>query len=351
MKLESPWFLLLLLVIFAILIYRRRIPSVGALRFATTTNVARTGTSFRQKFNILVPVSRTLAMVALVLALARPQKGMEKIMDVNRGAAIMIIIDRSGSMGAEIEYAADRMTRLEAVKRAFSEFVLGGRDLKGRPNDLVGVIAFARYPNTVCPLTLAHEVLPKFLKSIQLPTREYEDGTAIGDAIALGVARLKTAEEILKKQSVRLSSDYEIKSKVIVLLTDGQNNYGKREPKESAKMAAKYGIKVYTIGVGGGQSFVTYRTPLGVYKVPISEGIDENTLKQVASITGGMYRRVETGRDLQEICRELDAMEKSEVISTRHIDYMERFQWLAIPAFVLFVIEIVLRTTVFSKVP
>jgi Ca-activated chloride channel family protein len=223
--------------------------------------------------------------------------------------------------------------------------------LKGRPHDLVGVITFARYPNTVCPLTLAHDVLPQFLKTIQPPAREYEDGTAIGDAIALGVTRLKIAEETLKKQSVRLSTDYEIKSKVIILLTDGQNNCGKRTPRESAELASKYGIKIYTIGVGGGQAFITYRTPMGVYRIPISEDIDEKTLKQIASITGGIYRRAQTGWDLQEICKELDQLEKSELISARYVDYTERFQWFAVPAFILLVLEVLLRTTVFSKLP
>jgi Ca-activated chloride channel family protein len=351
MKFESPWFFLLLPVIIFLVIYQRRIVREGTLRFLTTRNIAKIPTSFRQKLIILLPVSRTLAMAALVLAIARPQKGMEKIMEVNRGTAIMIIIDRSGSMNAEIEYAGEKMTRLEAAKRAFSEFVLGGRDLKGRPHDLVGVITFARYPNTVCPLTLAHDVLPQFLKTIQPPVREYEDGTAIGDAIALGVTRLKIAEETLKKQSVRLSTDYEIKSKVIILLTDGQNNCGKRTPRESAELASKYGIKIYTIGVGGGQAFITYRTPMGVYRIPISEDIDEKTLKQIASITGGIYRRAQTGWDLQEICKELDQLEKSELISARYVDYTERFQWFAVPAFILLVLEVLLRTTVFSKLP
>ncbi len=189
------------------------------------------------------------------------------------------------------------MTRLEVVKALFLEFVMGnGRDLPGRPNDLIGMISFARYPDTICPLTLAHGALPPFLESVKLVQTREEDGTAIGDALALGAARLKTAKEALLAQREVDADAYEIKSKVIVLLSDGENNAGSRDPMQAAELAAKWGIKVYTVAIGGGEAVTSMRTPFGVYKVPMRSRVDTDTLEAVSELTGGFFRMAEDAR-------------------------------------------------------
>ncbi len=183
MHFESPYAFLLLLLMPAVLLLRYR--KSGSIRFPSVGNAVKTGRSLRQKLTFVPALARMAALVLLTIALARPQIGLERIKDINKGIAIEMVVDRSGSMGAEMEYRGERMNRLEVVKRVFRDFVMGdGSDLGGRPNDLIGMIAFARYADTVCPLTLAHGALEPFLDSVKLVKRKSEDGTSIGDALA-----------------------------------------------------------------------------------------------------------------------------------------------------------------------
>jgi len=352
MHFESPYAFLILLAVPVLIWIRRRQARGGAIRFSSTGNAARTGRSLRQGFSGLPLLLRIFTLVCITIALARPQEGLERVRDINKGIAIEMVVDRSGSMGAELEYKGERMNRLELVKRVFEEFVMGNRrDLPGRPNDLVGMIAFARYPDTVCPLTLAHGALPPFLATVGLVQRRSEDGTAIGDAVALAAARLQTAERTLARQTKGTQKDYEIKSKVIILLTDGENNCGKRHPRQAAELAAKWGIKIHTIGVGGGESVTTIQTPFGNYKVPMGSRVDEGTLKAIAKATGGLYRRANSARSLHAVYREIDRMERSEIESVRFMDYKEKFLPYAAAALALLAVEVILGCTVFRKIP
>jgi Ca-activated chloride channel family protein len=294
---------------------------------------------------------RVLAVILLIVALARPQTGREQVKEISKGIAIEMVVDRSSSMGAELEYDGARMTRLEMVKRVFEEFVMGnGQNLSGRPNDLIGMIVFARYPDTVCPLTLAHGALPAFLKRVNLVQIKEEDGTAIGDALALAAARLQTAEKSLEQQR-DLADEYEIKSKVIVLLSDGENNSGKRTPLQAAKLASDWGIKIYTIAIGGGEAVTSIRTPFGVYKVPSRQRVDTKTLETIAQETHGFFRKAEDGESLREIYEEIDQMEKSEIESIRFIDYKETFIKFVLAGLLLIIVEIILNNTLFRKIP
>lgn len=351
MHFESPYAFLLLVLLPALVLLRRR-GRRTSLRFSTTRNAARAGRSLRQNLSWLPAALRALAMILLVIALARPQRGLERIRDVNKGIAIEMVVDRSGSMGAEMEYRGERLNRLDVVKRVFEEFVIGNKhDLKGRPSDMVGMIAFARYPDTIAPLTLAHGALPAFLKSVKLVQRRAEDGTAIGDALALAAARLKTAEDTLARQLQGKQREYDIKSKVIILLTDGENNAGKRHPVQAAKLAAEWGIKVYTIGVGGGEAVQTMQTPMGAFKIPVGRGVDDRTLKAIAAETGGRYRRADSARALESIYKEIDKLERTEIETVRYVDYRELFMPFALAALALLALETALRTTLFRRIP
>lgn len=329
--------------------YRRRRPG---LRFSTTQQASRVGRSLRQRLLGLPLVLRVLALVLLAVTIARPQQGQQIVRDVSKGVAIEMVVDRSGSMGAEMDFGGQKQTRLEVVKRVFEEFVTGkGKSLPGRPNDLIGMIAFARYADTICPLTLAHGALSRFLDDVKLVQRRNEDGTAVGDALALAAARLKTAEETLAAQSPDKGKAYTIKSKVIILLTDGQSNCGQRTPQEAAALAAEWGIKIYTIGVGGGESFGTVQTPFGSYKVPVAEGVDRDTLKALADATGGVFRMAQDADSLRAIYKEIDRLEKSEVETVRYQNYNESFTPFALAALALVVLEMGLSATVFRRVP
>lgn len=352
MQFESPLAFLLLLVIPVLigLKYFRR--KTGSIQFSTVLNAAKAGKSFRQRILWIPVFLRVMALVLLITALARPQTGREEIREVSKGVAIEMVVDRSSSMGAEQDFKDERLNRLEVVKRVFEEFVMGGsHDLKGRPNDLIGMIVFARYPNTICPLTLAHGALPSFIKYVHLVQREEEDGTAIGDAIALAAARLKKAEDSLIKEQKDTSGKYEIKSKIIVLLSDGKNNYGKRTPSQAAELAKEWGIKIYSIAIGGGEAVTSIKTPFGEYKIPSRQMVDTKTLKTVAEKTGGFFREADNAESLFDIYSEIDAMEKSEIESIRFVDYKESFLWFALSGFILIILEVILRNSLFRRIP
>lgn len=352
MQFDAPWFFLLLLVIPVVLGFYFRARGGGSLRFSSVAHARCVPPSFRQRWIRLPLLIRVVILILLTVALARPQEGREQVRDVSKGVAIEMVVDRSGSMGAEMEFAGERLNRLEVVKRVFDEFVTGrGGELPGRPNDMIGMISFARYADTVCPLTLAHGAVAEFIKNLELVKRRDEDGTAIGDAIALAAARLATAEETIRRQTDQEDKDFEIKSKIIILLTDGQNNVGKRRPAEAASLAKKWGIKIYTIGVGGEEGVMRQQSLFGSFLVRLGEGVDKKTLQNLAETTGGIFRMAEDADSLRAVYREIDALERSEVESIRYLDYRELFQPFLYFALGLLVLEIILNNTVFRKIP
>lgn len=352
-RFATPWAFLALLVIPVLALYLWRFGRPGSLRFPTVGNVRRAGASFRTTFAALPLMLRVLALVLLVTALARPQQGHEKVKDVTKGIAIEMVLDRSGSMGTEMDFLGRRADRLAAVKSVFTEFIMGnGKTLKGRPNDLVGMVAFARYADTMAPLTLEHGALMRFLESVKVVTRQNEDGTSIGDAIALAAARLRTAEEDLSRHAQESGGkEYEIKSKIMILLTDGQNNYGRRQPPEAAALAKEWGIKIYAIGVGGSEAVRTVRTLFGDFKVPVAEGVDQETLREVAEVTNGKFFMAEDEKSLRAIYEEIDKMETSEIESVRFVDYKELFASFAIAALCVMMAEVALANTMFRRIP
>ena len=352
MQFETPWAFLILLAIPAVAYVRRRRRRGTAFRFSSTRHASAAGRSWRQRLIAAPAVLRVLALVLLAVVLARPQQGRERVRDVSKGVAIEMLVDRSGSMGAEMSFDRQRLTRLDVVKRVFEEFVSGNKkDLDGRPNDLIGLVSFARYADTICPLTLGHGALSRFLENIRLVTRRNEDGTAIGDAIALAAARLDTAEDSLARQLKEAGDSYEIKSKIIILLTDGEANCGQRSPMEAAALAADWGIKIYTIGVGGGESMTTVQTPLGAYKVPARSSLDDRTLRAIADKTDGIYREANDADSLRAVYEEIGQLETSEFESVRYLDYKEYFAPFAVAALLCLAFEVLLSCTVLRKIP
>jgi Ca-activated chloride channel homolog len=351
MKFASPYAFLLLALLPPLVFMHLRGFRAGSVRFPSTAGALRAGRSAKLKMRHAPLALRVLALALLTVALARPQFGREEIKEHTKGIAIEIVVDRSGTMGLEMTFGKKQMNRLEAVKRVFQEFVDGnGEELKGRPNDLIGMIAFARYPDTLCPLTLSHAALDTFLESVQVAKRAEEDGTAIGDAIALAAARLKTAEETLSAER-KGKPAYTIKSKIMILLTDGQNNAGKRSPLEAAALAKSWGVKIHAIGVGSKEAVATVQTPFGPYKMAVGPGLDEDTLKAVAETTGGIYRTADTDKALREVYAEIDRMEKSEIESSRFLDYRETFAPWALAALFALLCEVALASTWLRRIP
>jgi len=359
MTFATPWAFLLLLIL-PVIIYRyfsrSRLGTLnGKLLFPSTGSAAESGSSLRTRLLHLPFALRIITLLLLIIALAGPLEGTEKIYDISKGVAIEVVIDRSSSMSAEMIFAGQQLNRLEVAKRVLLEFVQGNKgELAGRPNDLIGLITFARYADTACPLTLAHGALASFVEPIALVNRKQEDGTAIGDALALAAARLQKAEETIKQQTVTdetSAPSYEIKSKIIILLTDGEQTAGKRTPEEAADLAKKWGVKIYAIGIGGQESLLRVPTLFGTQVIKSGPGVDKKTLTTLAQETGGIFRMAEDGDSLRSIYAEIDALEKSEIESIRYVDYRERFTPFALAALVLLVLEILLQTTWLRRVP
>jgi Ca-activated chloride channel family protein len=362
MQLYSPWALLLLLMLPLVGYLLLRKKRGAAVKFPSLVDMRHCPISWRLRLRPVMVVARLLCLALLILALARPRKGTVLSEISTEGVAIEAVVDRSGSMGAEMDYDGQKLNRLEVVKRVLADFVEGDKKgLGGRTGDLIGLVTFARYADTVCPLVLSHNVLTEFLKNTEIVSQRNEDGTSLGDAVALAAARLKKAEEEIRRRnaqlgfadgdSLRAGPDFKIKSKAMILLTDGRNNMGQRDPLDAADLAKQWGIKIYTIGIGSGQAYTTVQTLLGTFRMPMEQDLDEGLLKAIADRTGGFYGRADDAEALRKVVKKIDELEKTEVKSVQYMQYAEHFNVLTLPALVLLGLEILGSCTIFRKIP
>jgi Ca-activated chloride channel family protein len=364
MTLHNPEMLALLVVVPLIWWRWLRRSQHAAMRFSSVDHLQRQGRTWRVRARHTIPLLRTLAVVLLVLCLARPQKGNEQTRISSKGIAIQLIVDRSSSMRA-LDFTLDgqRANRLAAVKRVVHDFVVGdGDELEGRPDDLIGMIVFAGYADSRCPLTLDHGYLRETLERTEIVQPEEgrdEDGTAIGDAIALGVEKLRDLD---RRRNLRDAG--KVKSKIMVLLTDGRNNRGDVSPAKAAEIAAAFGIKIYTIGAGTkGLAPMPGVDLFGRETLfPVEVSIDEDTLRTVADVTGGQYFRATDTKSLREIYAEIDKLEKSKTEEKRYMQYSElatralSLGPVTLPPLLLVVLgllacEAILANTLFRKIP
>lgn len=349
-RIETPWALALLIIPLALLVLRLRKPAAVALpAVATGMRLPRT---FRQRLVWLPRVLALIGVMTLIVALARPQVGSGKEITSTDAVAIQLVVDRSGSMAAPMSLDGQEMNRLDVVKRVLRGFLLGdGKQLKGRPADLIGLVQFAGFADTKCPMVRDHRTLQQLADSIPMAQQRFEDGTAIGDGLALAAARLRTAEQDLKaRHNNKSDDDFRIKSKVIILLTDGDNNRGEHDPLEAAKLAAEWGIKVYTIGIGS-DGYQIMRTPFGDQRMPFRAEVDEKTLTAIADATGGKYWRAQDGAALREIYSAIDQLEKSSVKTLDYVDYQEAFIPWAIAGAALLALQTLLGHTILRRTP
>ena len=347
----TPWVLVLVPVVVVISWWGGRRKRRAAALYSSTTLIAPLRPTLRQRLAFVPSVLRTIGLVAIVVALARPRIGIGEVRTSADAVAIMMAVDRSLSMELPMTYAGKQGTRLDVVKSVFREFVEGnGRDLDGRREDLIGLVSFAGFAGTVCPLVRIHTTLVDLADSIDLARDDLEQGTAIGDGLALAAARLKSAEEELAKRNEgKKDPDFTIKSKIIVLLTDGDENRGVRAS-EAAKLCKEWGIKVYAIGIGDNQGG-RVRTASGMVRLMPGQGFNESLLKQVAQSTGGKYWRASSGESLREIYGEIDRLEKTEIRATEFTSYHEAFGSWAELGGGLIALELVLGATLLRRVP
>jgi len=268
---------------------------------------------------------RFLSVALLIIAIARPQSSNSWRTENTEGIDIMIALDISGSMLAE----DFRPNRLEASKSVANEFILS------RPNDNIGLVLFAAKSFTQCPLTTDHAVLINLFNSINYGM--IEDGTAIGLGLANAVARLKESKA---------------KSKVVILLTDGDNNRGDIAPVSAGELAQAMGIRVYTIGVGShGMVNIPIQTPLGMQYQQIESAFDERPLKEIAEMTGGQYFRATNNEKLRSIYAEIDQMEKTKINVREYSKKYEEYFLFALAALVMLIAEVLIRNVYLRKIP
>ncbi|MBM4008890.1 MAG: VWA domain-containing protein [Planctomycetes bacterium] len=319
----DPWLLpLALCAIVALLpaLDRRR---HAPLQYSSLAIAAPLTRSWALRMRWLPAALRASAILMLGLCLARPVIANQQTKTFVEGAAIEIVIDRSSSMRAlDFSVGGSASDRLEAVKAVATSFIAGGMGLEGRPNDLIGVTCFARFADSLSPLTLDHSYVVDVLRQLEPAGERAEDGTAIGDAVALAVERLRDAMKNAPKDGGRQP----IESAAIVLLTDGENNAGDVDPRIAADLAKTYGIKIYAVGVGskGSAPFPVGTDPFGQTIIRnVAVNIDEDLLKDMAARTGGEYFRATDTQSLRAIYSQIDAMEKTKTEQRRSMLYTD----------------------------
>jgi len=328
-RFASPEYLLLLLVIpiLGFFIFRRKMKKESAFRFSDIKNLKKVNTTLRTQLRSIFPLLRLFILTLLVIAMARPQSGWTERNVKTEGIDIMLTLDVSYSMKA-MDFDPNR---LEAAKKVIGEFV------DGREADRIGCTLFASSAFTLCPLTLDYGVIKGFLDNVDFGIVD-GNSTAIGLGLATCVNKLK---------------DSSAKSKVVILLTDGENNVWDIAPLTAAEAAKALGIRVYTIGVGTiGRAFVPVdRGVFGIVKMPMEVRIDEKTLREIADLTGGKYYRATDNQKLKAIYKEIDNLEKTKIEYVEHQNYNELMSLAAWPALLLLFAEIVLAGTYFLKLP
>ena len=326
MRLSHPGFLVLLLLL-PVLIWYLRQQTSGRIRFSDLSISRQIAPGFWVRSLPVLSFARFLVVVLMIFSLARPQSSQSREQITSEGIDILLILDISGSMRAE-DFKPDN--RLHAAKAVIRDF------LGDRKNDRIGLVVFAGESFTQCPLTLDYRVLGDLLLNVEIGM--LEDGTAVGDALANATNRLRHSTA---------------KSKIAILLTDGENNAGNIDPLTAAQAAKALDIKVYTIGMGKeGGALIPYHDPIfGKQYSRIRTYVDEETLKQIAKITDGRYFRATDNQKLAEIYKEINQLETTKIEVTEYIRYKEFAAYLLIPAMLLLTLEIVLSNTRLRKIP
>lgn len=340
MTFKQPLFLVILplFLLFAFAMIKNR-KSAGFI-FPTSDVVKSFTGGLKARLAPKMIYLRAISIILIILALARPQI-MEEEQIRKEGIAIMMAIDTSSTMLADdihlsLEELAGRknlkgrnLTRIDAVKEVAAEFIAS------RGDDLMGIIAFAAEAFVVCPPTFDHEWLLESLEMIKVGL--IKDGTAIGSGILASVNALK---------------DVESKSKVIILLTDGINNFGKVPAPVAAKAARALGIKIYTIGVAGESSFRAAADGSGRKEYrQVGVSLDEDELKKIASSTGGEYYRVKNMSTLKESYKEIDKLERTGITEKGYESYQDMFNIFLIPGLILLLLELILSGTFLRRIP
>ena len=334
MAFAHPYFLLLLLLLplLAWLKGRRGLPP--AFLYSSVRLVEGLTRLRRSRAGALLAALRWLVLMLFIVALAQPRLAKSTTEVKASGIDIMVALDMSGSMISE-DFVVDgsRVNRFNMARSVLEGFI------DQRPDDRIGLVVFASQAFIATPLTLDHDFLRENLDRLNIGTIN-PNQTAIGDALSAALNQLRMVKS---------------KSKIVILMTDGQNNAGNVDPLTAAQAAQALGVKVYTIGVGkqGMAPMPVGRNPFTGEQVYQNEpvDIDEGTLQKIAQMTGGQYYRADNARRFQQIYAEINKLEKTEEVINKFTQYRELFPWAVACGLVLLLTELVLGQTVFRKLP
>lgn len=329
-----PWLLLLLLLLPLLAWLKGRRGQPPAFVYSSVQLVRSVLNVTRSRSGGFLAALRWLALAVLIIALAQPRFATSETKVRASGIDIAVALDLSGSMASEdYDFVPGQggVSRVEMAKRVLEKFI------QKRPNDRIGLVAFGTQAYIAAPMTLDHDFLQQNLDRLELNSINGSQ-TAIGSGLIAAINRLRELKS---------------KSKIVILMTDGQNNAGKVPPLTVAEAAKSLGVKVYTIGVGKrGQAPMPGRDMFGrkgYQMIPVD--IDEDTLTKVAQMTGGKYYRADNAENFQKIYAEIDKLEKSEAEIKKYTQYQELFGWFLAPGLGLVLLEIVLLNTVMRRLP
>ena len=336
MTFENPVFFILLLLIPLLIFWQRKQRRQQAIPYSSVNLFAGIEKTWRQKLLFLPPLLLNCALVLLICALARPMVEVINKRQDRQGIAIEVLIDVSSSMDFGIMYGDKEEKRMTIAKKVVEEFIIGnGKDLTGRPDDLIGIVTFARYPDTICPMTLGHDALIHMVRQLTINERPNEDGTAFADAIAVAAARLAGMG----------GKENDINSKVIILLTDGENNSGKYLPLQAARIAQHYGIKVYTISIESKPRDEIRMNKNGQLVGPPLQSANAKLLEQIATMTGGIYKAAWSYDSLQAVYNKINELEKTKMKAVNYTDTQAAFVPFTIAALILLMLQVLFKST------
>jgi Ca-activated chloride channel family protein len=336
-ELSHPWALLFALLAIPALWLSSL--SAGRVVFSSLRALPAGGRSWRTVIAWLPDALVALGVVALAIAIAGPRRGDESQRVRREGIAIMMAVDVSNSMRAiDLSEPRRELTRLDAVRQLFKRFVIGGSKLDGRPDDAIGLVAFASYAETRSPLTLDHANLALAADELSFAA-EHEAGTSIGAGLDLAVERLV---------------EFKAKSKIVILLTDGESTVHEVDEDTAIDHAVKAGVKVYTIGAGTNQATAQVRVPAGNGQTmlrPMAVSIDEVTLRKIADKTGGQYFRATDHESLSRIYKKIDKLERTALEGEQFLQFNQYYDRFVLLALLLVVAAAVLRGTLLRRLP
>lgn len=332
MTFAHPWLLLLLLLLPLAAWLKGRRGAAPAFVYSSVKLVAGLAVARRSQSGAVLAALRWLSLATLIVALAQPRLQKSQTEVKASGVDIVVAFDMSGSMISEdFVVRGERVNRFNMARSVLKQFI------DQRPNDRIGLVLFASQAFIGTPLTLDHDFLQANLDRLEIGAID-QNATAIGDGLSTAVNRLR---------------DLKSKSKIIILMTDGQNNSGKLDPLLAATAAAALRVKVYTVGIGerGTAPMPVFMNGQKVGYQNVAVDVDEDTLQKIADKTGGKYYRADNAEKFQQIYKEIDQLEKTEASIKKYTQFTELLAWFVAAGLALLLLELALSQTLFRRLP